>query len=439
MKKIYLALILSLSLCLPVYAKDTGWYGTTAADVRTDTINFDGILSSLDDTVQAALETLDELVFGTGNANYSFGANNFNGTGRFNTTNNITAANFFGNINWSYIQNAPTYENYTEPRFAASFANESTDNLTQGSTNKYANTTKEDNGQTAFGWGNHASVGYALQSNLSVYYTAAQALAVQNYTYYPNWTQANSTYAPITITQYTDALARGAISETVTGLDYASATGVLSQTSGYVIPTTTEESNWNGVYANNHSIMTLAGHPYLSLSGQQVTANDVALGGNTSGNYVGSVATSAPLTGGAAGSEGATLTLGFDTTNYKRHIGFTITNGTNAITTGWYGIVRATNNFTASGWKIFSSDFTKGNITVAVKKFSPPAGASQNFTEANFTLCSGTENVTLSGVCQFSEDTSLGSFNTTIVAGEYYGFNVTSADTVKQVNIVIYE
>jgi hypothetical protein len=51
-----------------------------------------------------------------------------------------------------------------------------------------------------------------------------------------------------TITQYTDANARAAISETVTGLDYNNTTGVLSLTSGYVIPTTTNETNWNAAY-----------------------------------------------------------------------------------------------------------------------------------------------------------------------------------------------
>jgi len=43
-----------------------------------------------------------------------------------------------------------------------------TDQLPQGSTNKYANTTAESQGNQSFGWGNHASAGYALQSNLSV-------------------------------------------------------------------------------------------------------------------------------------------------------------------------------------------------------------------------------------------------------------------------------
>jgi len=66
-----------------------------------------------------------------------------------------------------------------------------------------------------------------------------------------------------TITQYTDALARAAISETVTGLTYTSATGVLSLTTGYVIPTTTQESAW-------HAAVTLNANHGLSLSGQEL-------------------------------------------------------------------------------------------------------------------------------------------------------------------------
>jgi hypothetical protein len=54
---------------------------------------------------------------------------------------------------------------------------------------------------------------------------------------------------------YTDARVRAAISETITGIDYSSSTGVFSLTSGYVIPTTTEESNWNTAYSwGDHAI-----------------------------------------------------------------------------------------------------------------------------------------------------------------------------------------
>jgi len=51
-----------------------------------------------------------------------------------------------------------------------------------------------------------------------------------------------------TITQYTNADARLAISESVTGLDYDNTTGVFTLTSGYVIPTTTSATNWDAAY-----------------------------------------------------------------------------------------------------------------------------------------------------------------------------------------------
>jgi hypothetical protein len=47
---------------------------------------------------------------------------------------------------------------------------------------------------------------------------------------------------------YTDARARAAISETVTGLDYNSSTGVLSTSLGYGIPTTASQTNWDAAY-----------------------------------------------------------------------------------------------------------------------------------------------------------------------------------------------
>ena len=62
-----------------------------------------------------------------------------------------------------------------------------------------------------------------------------------------------------TITQYTDANARASISETVTGLDYNNTTGVLSLTSGYVIPTTTNETNWNAAYNDKINSASVTG------------------------------------------------------------------------------------------------------------------------------------------------------------------------------------
>jgi hypothetical protein len=47
---------------------------------------------------------------------------------------------------------------------------------------------------------------------------------------------------------YTDARARASISESVTGLDYNSTTGVLSTTTGYSIPTNANQTNWTAAY-----------------------------------------------------------------------------------------------------------------------------------------------------------------------------------------------
>jgi len=55
---------------------------------------------------------------------------------------------------------------------------------------------------------------------------------------------------------YTDARSRAAFSETVTGLDYNSTTGVLSTTAGYGIPTTAVQANWTTAY--NDSIISAA-------------------------------------------------------------------------------------------------------------------------------------------------------------------------------------
>jgi predicted heme/steroid binding protein len=62
-----------------------------------------------------------------------------------------------------------------------------------------------------------------------------------------------------TITQYTDALARASISETITGIDYNNTTGVFSITSGYGIPTTTSQTNWDTAYTNRITSLTTTG------------------------------------------------------------------------------------------------------------------------------------------------------------------------------------
>jgi hypothetical protein len=92
---------------------------------------------------------------------------------------------------------------------------------------------------------------YYLSSNPSAYISLTSLSAGAGISY-------NNTTGVITstITQYTDTLARLAISETVTGLDYNNTTGVLSLTSGYVIPTTSSATNWDSAY--NDKIVSAA-------------------------------------------------------------------------------------------------------------------------------------------------------------------------------------
>jgi hypothetical protein len=71
------------------------------------------------------------------------------------------------------------------------------------------------------------------------------------------WTKTAGTTTNIaegTNLYYTDARSRAAFSESVTGLDYNSTTGVLSTTTGYGIPTTASQATWNTAY--NDSIIS---------------------------------------------------------------------------------------------------------------------------------------------------------------------------------------
>jgi hypothetical protein len=64
-----------------------------------------------------------------------------------------------------------------------------------------------------------------------------------------------------------DFIKLSALSSTATGLTYTSSSGVFSLTSGYVIPTTIDKTNWNTAYEwGNHSSMGYATTSYVSTS-----------------------------------------------------------------------------------------------------------------------------------------------------------------------------
>jgi hypothetical protein len=95
---------------------------------------------------------------------------------------------------------------------------------------------------------------YYLASNPSNYIALTNLSAGAGITY-------NNTTGVIasSITQYTDALARAAISETITGIDYNNTTGVFSTTTGYAIPTTSSQTNWDAAYNDKINSASVSG------------------------------------------------------------------------------------------------------------------------------------------------------------------------------------
>ena len=183
---------------------------------------------------------------------------------------------------------------------------------------------------TAYSWGNHATAGYGI-SNL----TYANIIALSNLTHYMPWNTYNGTAAyNLTIAMMTSWNGTAANNHTaVTTVNTSTANLILSGQQITALVNATQAAVWNNKGSSNLTLaevlalsnltnyynktisdsrytnVTLAGASYLTISGQQITAGDVALTTNTSGSYVTSVATTAPVTGGAAGSEGATLTI----------------------------------------------------------------------------------------------------------------------------------
>ncbi len=58
---------------------------------------------------------------------------------------------------------------------------------------------------------------------------------------------------------FTNARARLAISDTITGIDYNNTTGVFSMTAGYALPTSASQTNWDTAYANRIGSFTVTG------------------------------------------------------------------------------------------------------------------------------------------------------------------------------------
>lgn len=114
-------------------------------------------------------------------------------------------------------------------------------------------------------------------------------------------------------------LTNSPFTNSVTGLTWAAATRTLSLTSGYVIPTTTKESNWNGAVSGLSTHIGLTGTSVHGLGGASIlnvgtAAGTVAAGDHSHsgvyqpvGEYLTGVTADSPLSG--AGTSGSHLTL----------------------------------------------------------------------------------------------------------------------------------
>lgn len=126
------------------------------------------------------------------------------------------------------------------------------------------------------------------------------------------------------------------------------------------------------------------------------------------------------LSGGELSATGASSTGSF---------GITIDGGGSAITTGLKGFVRVPYNCTITGWEIYADQ--TGSVVIDVWK-----DTYANFPPTSLDSIAGSEKPTLSST-QKNQDTSLGTWTTSVTAGDVIAFNVDSATTVTRVNLSI--
>jgi hypothetical protein len=164
---------------------------------------------------------------------------------------------------------------------------------------------------------------------------------------------------------YTNARARAAISNTATGLTYTSGTGVLSLTSGYVIPETT---HFQSVGISDSPSFTFATVGSLSIAAGKMTVD-------TNGNptKINNVTICFPSSQGAAGS-----ILGNDGSGYLSWGSPTLMAGA---TPGFYSNLKVFNN---TGTPFTKIDITADFITVTT------GAAFQLLSSVNLTVNTGT-------------------------------------------------
>lgn len=165
-------------------------------------------------------------------------------------------------------------------------------------------------------------------------------------------------YTPYNATNPNNYIALTALSSTATGLTYTNTTGVFSLTSGYSIPTTASQTNWDTAYTNRITSLTTTGnsgaatlisnvlnipnHTLAGLGGQASSANLTSLSGLT---YV-----SASFVKMTAANTFALDTATYLTANQSITLSGAVTgSGTTAITTTLANSVVGIANLSATG------------------------------------------------------------------------------------------
>lgn len=180
-------------------------------------------------------------------------------------------------------------------------------------------------------------------------------------------------YTPYNATNPSSYIALTGLSSTATGLTYTNTTGVFSLTSGYAIPTTTSQTNWDTAYTNRITSLTTTGssgaatlitnvlniptYTLVGLGGQANSTNLTSLSGLT---YV-----SASFVKMTAANTFALDTSTYLTANQSITLSGAVTgSGTTAITTTLANSVVGISNLSATGTPS-STTYLRGDNTWA--------------------------------------------------------------------------
>lgn len=242
-----------------------------------------------------------------------------------------------------------------------------------------------------------------------------------------NVTLTTANISEVTNLYYTDVRARAAISESVTGLSYDSATGILSLTSGYVIPTTTEETNWNTAYGwGNHAsagyLTSVTAHNLLSATHGDTTAASVVRGDLVIGSGAtpkwSRLAVGIAGTYLAGGTEPAWVTLnqaavaGLTTASSPTFAGLALGSGSLTMT----GSLGATGARLTKGWFADLQTTNAPIIDTLTAGRIVYVGASKELVDSANLLFNGTAQ-TITGVSAGASITSLNLLNTSAASG----------------------